>query len=164
MNKMEYLIRKNRRKQEIVKYKQDLSLIFGKSFEDADFLDLEDSDMIISNFFNAYRTHENIIVKKYKEECKSDLERDVNIIGEQIVDNDGYLITSKSEICGVCLINIQTALRKYIALIELDGDSLCITSLDKEKGIYIDFFKEYEGDIEYSKYEVSVWGWGIEDN
>lgn len=158
MRKLDYLIRKNRRKVDIVRYKQELSVIFDVAFNDGDFLDMEDSDVIISNFLDSYRSIPKNHCEKYKGDQQGHLRIDIDMLGKLIEDEFWYLITSKSDTCGVCKVNVKTALYKYADIIGLDGDSLRVLSLDMHKGIYIDFFEEYEDGVSLEKYELSFWG------
>lgn len=161
MSKLDYLIRKNRREKEIVGYKKDLSRIFQMDFHNSDFIDLEESDAIIKSFFDAYKLSSKRISKVYSVSQEEHLEKEVDALLGNVKNEMGYLITSKSETCGVCKVAITKALKKYKDIIELDGDSLCILSMDKDKGIYIDFFEEYENDVSFLKYELAIWGWDL---
>ncbi|QEH41138.1 hypothetical protein [Chitinophaga sp. XS-30] len=158
MRKLDYLIRKNRRKLDIVRYKQELSVIFDVTFNDGDFLDMEDSDVIISNFLDSYRSIPKNLCKKYKGDQQDHLRIDIDMLCKLIEDEFWYLITSKSDTCGVCKVNVKTALYKYADIIGLDGDSLCVLSLDKRMGICMDYFEEYEDGVLLAKHELGFWG------
>lgn len=161
VNKLDHLVRRNRRKHDIAEYKEKLKKIFNVIFEGDDFIDLEASDIVVSSFFNALKSTPKTLDRKYNQDQIHSLEVDITQLCISMDSIKGYLITSKSETCGVCKVNMGKALSDYKSLIELDGDSLSLFSMDEKSGIHIDFFEEYEDNILFSKYELCVWGWQI---
>jgi len=157
MSKLSLLIRQNKGKKEIEKYKQNLSAIFEINISELEFISLELTDTITNAFFNSYKNSTKSFFKKYVGMDEEILQKDLQEIKKNFRGEIGYLITKQSENCGLVKVPINIALDKYREIIELDGDSLCIFSLDGSTGVYIDYFEETNEGLSNFYYEVSIW-------
>ena len=156
MKKLEFLIRQNERRNEIENCKQQFSEIFGIQMSDEDFLSIEQTDLLINKFYENFKTSTNKVCEKYAVGNKL-MSAAIRNLFLKFGDEEGYLITKQTETCGLIRISSDVALAKYIEVINLDGDSLGLLSIDQSKGIYIDYFEEANELGTSWYYELCFW-------
>ncbi len=161
MSRLKLLIRKNQGKKELKNYIEKLSDILKISISVQDFSSLEKSDELSAQYYLDFKKKEKKIDKIVKVQ-------DLMIVPEMIkkelstiesLNDKTYLISKQSEICGVVVVPLESCLKKenIKSLIELDGDNLCLITIDKKVGIYIDYYSEYKIGIETFYYQVTLW-------
>ena len=153
MEKKELLIKQNAGKKEIENYTQNLNVILNIALKSSDFIDLETTEKIIIDFFETYIKTKKVFTKNYKYDDQKTLNEDIEIQKTIFQDTDAYLITKKSEICGAVKIPFNKAIENYTSIIELDGDSLNLVSIDTKRHFYLDSYEEY-GKFYF---ELSIW-------
>ena len=156
MNKLEFLIRQNKRKNEIENCKQRFSEIFGIQMSEQNFLSIEQTDLLTNKFYEGFKASLNKVCEKYSAGNKV-METDIRNLLLKFGDEEGYLITKQTEICGLIRVSADVVLAKYAEVIDLDRDSLGLLSIDETKGIYIDYFEETNELGSSWYYELCFW-------
>jgi hypothetical protein len=156
MNKLEILIRQNKRREVIESCKHQLSDLLGSPINETDFLSIERTDLLTNKFYNSFKSSNDKICERYSandEKVGATIER----LCLKFSDSAAYLITKQTEACGLIKVPVDKMLKKYIEIIELDGDSLCLLSTNESEGIYIDYFEETNEQGSSWYYEVCFW-------
>lgn len=153
MNRKELLIRQNEGRREIDDYISKLSSILNTIIQRSDFIDLETTDELKQKFFEGYKTSSKIFNKTYSINEENALNNDIITLRPQFQDKEAYLITKLSEICGAVKILAIKAIDNYKSIIELDGDSLNLISINGKTCFYLDYYEEYGSFF----YELSIW-------
>lgn len=161
MSKLELLIRENKGRKERAEYTRMLSEVLNLPILLSDFVDLETTDKLTKDFYEEYKKIPKSKKKVYGKDDRSKLDDTVDVLRESLIGEEGYLISKQSEYCGAVKVPIEKVLIHYLQLIELDGDSLCISSKNVTEGIYIDYYEEYTDDVLGYFYELTVWGWRL---
>ncbi len=155
MNKLNLLIRQNKKKIEIENCKHALGEIMDIQLQENDFLSLEQTDLLTSKFYLSYKTSDKL--------CNKYLSTDLKKLEEVIKDlclrfnKNAYLIIKQTETCGLIKISATKALERYKQFIKLDGDSLCLLMEDESEGIYLDYFEDTTEQKSRWFYEVCLW-------
>jgi hypothetical protein len=152
MNRKELLLRQNRGRQVIDGYCKTLQQVLKSKVDVASFLTLPKTDEIAHLFFDTHKTAQKVFSKIYNADDDDVLESDVKKI-TLLRGKNAYLVNKLSELCGAAKVNADEAIENYKALIELDGDSLCLVSEDHKNFFYIDHYEENGRWL----YELSAW-------
>lgn len=156
MSRLEFLIRQNKRSKEIENCKRQFVELLNSPVNEDDFLSLDKSDLLTSKFYDSYKKSNNKQCEKYSSGDEK-LVLAIENLRLMFSGTEGYLITKQTETCGLLKVSIDKILKKYIEVIELDGDSLCILSIDESEGIYVDYFEEVNEEGSLWVYEVCFW-------
>lgn len=153
MNRKELLIRQNRGKGQLGAYISQLSLALSVGIEKSDFVDLKTTDSLKKEFYTSYKVSSKMFSKTYSVGNESELNSDIFNLKSRFEDQQVFLITKVSEVCGAVKVPANNAIDNYKAIINLDGDSLNLIALDRKSYFYIDYFEEYGNFF----YELSTW-------
>lgn len=153
MNRKELLIRQNDGRAEIGNFISKLTLALGIKIEKANFLDLETTDKIKDKFYEGLNSKAKKINKTYNSNSEENLHGDIELIALELKDQEAYLITKQSEICGAVRIPAIKALHNYKAIIDLDGDSLNLITTNDLTYVHLDYYEEYSNFF----YQLFLW-------
>lgn len=156
MSKLEYLIRQNKRTREIENCKGQFAELLNSPVNEDDFLPLDQTDLLTSKFYDSYKKANNKQCEVFSASDKK-LGLAIDYLRSKFSQTQGYLITKQTEVCGLLKVSVDKVLEKYLDVIEIDGDSLCVLSIDESEGIYIDYFEEINEHSSSWTYEVCFW-------
>jgi hypothetical protein len=156
--KIGLLSRANRGRAEIPRFLHGLSDALGEPVESSSLADLADTDALSAAFRASYEQTAKGIGVSFRNnfEAKDRLAvfRIVDCFADRLREEQVFLMTKLSEICGAVLIRGAVVFRHAEPLLRLDGDSVAVLSSDRTQGFLLDFNPEDPGHV----YEVAVWG------
>ena len=156
-NRLEYLIKQNKRKKELGNCKNQFSKILNTTIQEEDFLNIERTVSLTKKFYESYKRSKGKICEKHPSSETEEVEKVIKKICSKLSTNDGYLITKQTEDCGLLRVSITNVLLNYAEVINFDQDCLCILTTDEREGIYIDYFEEANNDVFSWYYELCYW-------
>jgi hypothetical protein len=156
--KIQLLSRLNRRRLNLSHFLEELCQALDSPVESVSIVDLQQTDALITLFRQAYQnaiSGDIISYRRFFERREEQLVFHLaDCIAKQLKNEYCYAFTKQSEDCGAFESNVANLLKRTIEMIEFDGDSISVLSLDLSQGILID---RNEGDSTHA-YEVAIWG------
>jgi hypothetical protein len=159
--KLELLVRKNRGRAQHDAYVDDLGRILGAEIGEEDLLDLETTDRLLALAGRAREDHSRRtdihVMKTWPYESASAWLRECERVEGALGGEEAVLFVGPYLHCGAARVSVEQALRAAPALLDFDGDTVYLSSLDGNSGMYLD---KYEERSEWFV-ELVVWGeWG----
>lgn len=155
--KLNLLIRKNQQRRMKPMIKDSIESLLGVKLEPEDFIELEESDIIVDLFYESFQKKGKRSTLLFREKDKDKLDLIIKETARRFANERGYLIFTQAEVYGLIKINMGISLLHWEKMIDFDKDSLSLLTLDKSNAIHIDYFEDcFDGDTSFF-YEISEW-------
>ena len=139
--RVKLLRRQQKRKNQLPALLQRISIISNKDLIENNVLSLEEIDNHRISM-NCTDFDFNYLNVSYPQEKTDELFGILQILAKDL-DKENYLILPKWSEIAVLRVKTDFILNSFQKLIDLDGDSVYIYSLDYSCGLYIDFYTEW---------------------
>ena len=136
----------------------ELSVALSSPITPKQLLDLAQTDSVRNLLSEGYRTvlenRQPSFRKFFSRDQESHLLYLIDCLAVRLGSEKVILHVKNSDICGAILSEAEIVLSHPREIIDLDGDSLSILSVDKQQGIILDF----NPDESEERYELAIWG------
>jgi hypothetical protein len=155
--KIELLSRINRGRKTGPSFLATLSDVLGVPIDASAFVALPETDALVEAFRRGYQSVKDGSLcyrRFFQQQEAARVFAFADCLAKKMPDEYGLLLTRLSADCGAVRLDIQILLKHVGSVIDFDGDSLSLISVDRLQGVLID----HNPDDHDQTYEVAVWG------
>jgi hypothetical protein len=155
--KIELLSRINRGRNKAPSFLASLSELLGAVIGPSALVPLPETDALWDAFRRGYQSVKDgsLSYRRFFQQREARLVFEfADCLAEKMLNEHGLFLTKLSSDCGAAELDVSILLRHVGSVIDFDGDSLSVISVDRTQGVLID----HNPDDYNQTYEVAVWG------
>jgi hypothetical protein len=156
--RLQLLVRQNRGRTEFKTFVEELSGLLKVEITDSDRLDLEATDLFLAAYLKACQENmhqpQQCFQKTWTYESTDVWSGICARTGSALRGPPGVLFVGPYEYCGAVKVDAGRALEVASSLLDFDGDSIRVSTIDGCSGAYLDKYEEHSEWF----IELVVWG------